>query len=180
MNPSLRRFLLSLPLLAVVALSATVLLLHLHRQAWLDHGEEALLWDWKEAVFNEHIPWAVVQYVAAAGALALARISWSFQWRPLRYILLAWGITWLPVALVATGDVTTSSAGPFNFPMSMFAVPLFGLFCLAEAGIILLIHAIHPSHSKDNPVAQQLCRKNVGNDSKATCEKNGTTLRHVV
>ncbi len=157
MNPILRRFLFSLPLLAVVALSATALLLVLHRQAWLAHGESPLLWDWKEAVFDGSIPWAVVQYVAAAGALALARILWSFQWRPLRYILLAWGITWLPVALIATGDVMASSDGPFNFPMSMFAVPLFELFCLAEAGIIILLHRYSMSWSpKVNLTAQKL------------------------
>jgi len=77
--------------------------------------------------------------------------------RPLRYILLAWGITWLPVALIATGDVMASSDGPFNFPMSMFAVPLFAFFCLVEAGIIILLHRYSMSWSpKVNLTAQKL------------------------
>lgn len=156
MNSLIRRFLLSLPLLAIVAMGSTALLLYLHREAWIAHGESAILWDWQYIILDGMLPFAVLQYVAAAGALAFAWVSWHCRWRPLRYILLAWGITWLPVVLIATGDVTASSAGPFNFPMSMFAVPLFALFCLVEAGLILLLRTIGPSQSQPSaPTAQE-------------------------
>ena len=60
----------------------------------------------------------------------------------LRKLLIAWGITWLPVALISSGDVTASSGGPFNFPMSMYAAPLFAILCLVELGIAILIRSI--------------------------------------
>ncbi|MBR2126776.1 MAG: hypothetical protein IJ943_08585 [Akkermansia sp.] len=159
MPTAIRRFLLSLPLLLVVAVTATTLLLHLHQQAWIAHGESPGLWDWKYALLDVNLLFAVAQYIAAAAALTLAWISWDCRWRPLRYILLSWGITWLPVVAVATGDVTASTSGPFNFPMSMFAAPLFAFFCLAELGVILLFHAMHTRRSKVNPVAQQLAKR---------------------
>ncbi len=157
MNPILRRFLISLPLLGVVAIASTALLLHLDREAWIASGVSPALWDWKYTMMDGNLLFAVAQYLAAAGALALAWISWNCRWRPQRYILLAWGLTWLPVVLIATGDVMASSAGPFNFPMSMFAAPLFAFFCLVEAGIIILLHRYSMSWSpKVNLTAQKL------------------------
>ena len=122
--PMLRRGLISVLLLITVAIAATVLHLHLHRAAWMEQGESAILWDWVYAMQDGLIPFAVAQYVAVAGSFALAWVLRLNEWRLLRRLLVAWGITWLPVAIVATGDVTASSAGPFNFPMSMFAVHL--------------------------------------------------------
>ena len=161
MPPAIRRFLLSLPLLLVVAVTATTLLLLLHQQAWIAHGESPSLWDWKYALLDVNRLFAVAQYIAAAGALTLAWVAWDCRWRPLRYILLSWGITWLPVVAVATGDVTASTSGPFNFPMAMFAAPIFAFFCLVELGIILLLSAMHTRRSKVNPVAQQLAKRAV-------------------
>lgn len=160
MPPAIRRLLISLPLLLVVAVTATTLLLHLHQQAWIAHGESPSLWDWKYAILDVNLLFAVAQYLAAAGALTLAWISWDCRWRPLRYILLSWGITWLPVVAIATGDVTASTSGPFNFPMAMFAAPLFAFFGLAELGIILLFHGIRAPRNKDNPLAKQLAKRN--------------------
>lgn len=159
MPPAIRRFLLSLPLLLVVTVSATALLLHLHQQAWIAQGESPTLWDWKYALLDVNLLCAVAQYLAAAGALTLAWVAWDCRWRPLRYILLSWGITWLPVVAVATGDVTASTSGPFNFPMAMFAAPIFAFFCLVELGVILLLSAMHTRRSKVNPVAQQLAKR---------------------
>ncbi len=161
MPSAIRRFLLSLPLLLVVAVAATALLLYLHRESWIAHGELPGLWDWKYTLLDETLLFAVAQYLAVAGALALAWVSWNYRRRPLRYILLSWGITWLPVVAVATGDVTASASGPFNFPMFMFAVPIFAFFCLVELGIILLLSAMHTRRSKVNPVAQQLAKRAV-------------------
>jgi hypothetical protein len=104
------------------------------------------------------IPFAVAQYVAVAGAFALAWVLWSSKWRLVRNILIMWGITWLPVAIISTGDVTASSGGPFNFPMSMFAAPLFAFFCLVELGAALLFRAFRSTRGKVNPTAER--RKN--------------------
>ena len=104
------------------------------------------------------IPFAVAQYVAIAGAFSLAWVLRLSEWRLLRRLLVAWGITWLPVAIVSTGDVTASSAGPFNFPMSMFAAPIFAFICLVELGVALLIRAISVHRSKVNPIAEGLKR----------------------
>lgn len=152
--PMLRRGLISVLLLITVAIAATVLHLHLHRAAWMEQGESPILWDWVYAMMDGLIPFAVAQYVAIAGAFALAWVLRLCEWRLLRRLLVAWGITWLPVAIVATGDVTASSAGPFNFPMSMFAVPIFAFFCLVELGVALLIRAISIHRSKVNPIAE--------------------------
>jgi hypothetical protein len=104
------------------------------------------------------IPFAVAQYVAVAGAFALAWVLWSSKWRLVRNILIVWGITWLPVVFVSTKDVCASSGGPFNFPMSMFAAPLFAFFCLAELGAALLFRVFCPARGKVNPTAER--RKN--------------------
>ena len=105
-----------------------------------------------------HIPFAVAQYVAVAGAFALAWVLWSGKWQLFRNILIAWGITWLPVVFVSTKDVCASSGGPFNFPMSMFAAPLFAFFCLVELGAALLFRAFRSTRGKVNPTAER--RKN--------------------
>ncbi len=152
----LRRGLISVLLLITVAIAATVLHLYLHRAAWIEQGESAILWDWVYAMQDGLIPFAVAQYVAVAGAFALAWVLRLSEWRLLRRLLVAWGITWLPVAIVSTGDVTASSAGPFNFPMSMFAAPIFAFFCLVELGVALLIRAISIHRSKVNPIAERL------------------------
>ena len=150
----IRRGLISVLLLVTVAIVATVLLLHLHRVSWMEQGESPILWDWVYVLLESPILFAVAQYVAVAGAFALAWVLRLCEWRLLRRLLVAWGITWLPVAIVATGDVTASSSGPFNFPMSMFAVPIFAFFCLVELGVALLIRAISIHRSRVNPIAE--------------------------
>ena len=137
-----RRSLISILLLILVAISATSLHLILHRNAWVEQGESPLLWDWTHALMEDLIPLAVAQYTAVAGAFVLAWVLWHSKWHMLRRLLIAWGITWLPVALISSGDVTASSGGPFNFPMSMYAAPLFAILCLVELGIAILIRSI--------------------------------------
>ena len=147
----IRRIFISILLLILVAIAATIGLLHLHHNAWAAQGESPLLWDWMYALQEGLIPFAVAQYVAVAGAFALAWLLGADKWRLFRNILIAWGFTWLPVALISTGDVTASSGGPFNFPMSMFAIPFFAFICLVELGLALLIRAFRSSRGKTTP-----------------------------
>lgn len=147
----IRRIFISILLLILVAIAATIGLLHLHHNAWAAQGESPLLWDWMYALQEGLIPFAVAQYVAVAGAFALAWLLGAGKWRLFRNILIAWGFTWLPVALISTGDVTASSGGPFNFPMSMFAIPFFAFICLVELGLALLIRAFRSSRGKTPP-----------------------------
>ena len=147
----IRRIFISILLLILVAIAATIGLLHLHHNAWAAQGESPLLWDWMYALQEGLIPFAVTQYVAVAGAFALAWLLGADKWRLFRNILIAWGFTWLPVALISTGDVTASSGGPFNFPMSMFAIPFFAFICLVELGLALLIRAFRSSRGKTTP-----------------------------
>ena len=156
----IRRIFISILLLILVAIAATIGLLHLHHNAWAAQGESPLLWDWMYALQEGLIPFAVAQYVAVAGAFALAWVLWTSKWRLLRNLLIAWGITWLPVVFVSTKDVCASSGGPFNFPMSVFAAPLFAFFCLAELGAALLFRAFQPSHCKVNPLTAQIKNQN--------------------
>lgn len=156
----IRRILISISLLLLVAIVATMWLMQLHHHSWVAQGESPVLWDWTYVLMEGLIPFAVAQYVAAAGAFALAWVLWSSKWRLIRNLLIAWGITWLPVAIISTGDVTASSGGPFNFPMSMFAAPLFAFFCLVELGAALLFRAFQPSHCKVNPLTAQIKNQN--------------------
>lgn len=152
----IRRTFTSLLLLILVAIVATIGLLHLHREAWKAHGESPLLWDWTDALMEGRIPIAAAQYIATAGAFTLTWVLWSSKWRLLRNLLIAWGITWLPVAFVSTGDVRASSDGPFNFPMAMFAILFFGFVCLVELGLALLFHAFQRSRCKANSIAEHI------------------------
>ncbi len=68
----IRRIFISILLLILVAIAATIGLLHLHHNAWVAQGESPLLWDWMYALQEGLIPFAVAQYVAVAGAFALA------------------------------------------------------------------------------------------------------------
>ena len=156
----IRKTFISFLLLTLVAIGATMGLMQLHHNAWVAQGESPVLWDWTYVLMEGLIPFAVAQYVAAAGAFALAWVLWSSKWRLVRNLLIAWGITWLPVAIISTGDVTASSGGPFNFPMSMFAAPLFAFFCLVELGAALLFRAFQPSHCKVNPLTAQIKNQN--------------------
>lgn len=146
-----RRIFISTLLLILVVIVATIGLLHLHHNAWVEQGESPGLWDWTCALLEGIIPFAVAQYIAVAGAFALAWVLWSSKWRMFRNILIAWGITWLPVVIIATGDVTVSSGGPFNVPGSMFAAPLFAFFCLVELGLVLLFRAFRTPRGKVSP-----------------------------
>ena len=157
----IRRILISISLLLLVAIGATMGLMQLHHNAWIAQGESPVLWDWTYVLMEGLIPFAVAQYVAAAGAFALAWVLWSSKWRLLRNTLIMWGITWLPVAIISTGDVTASSGGPFNFPMSMFAAPLFAFFCLVELGAALLFRAFRSTRGKVNPTAEQVKNQNM-------------------
>ena len=89
----LRRIFISILLLILVAIVATIGLLHLHQNAWVEQGESPLLWDWIYVLLEGFIPFAMAQYVAVAGAFALAWVLWSGKWRLFRNILIAWGIT---------------------------------------------------------------------------------------
>ncbi len=152
----IRRILISISLLLLVAIVAMMWLLQLHHHSWVAQGESPVLWDWTYVLMEGLIPFAVAQYVAATGAFALAWVLWSSKWRLVRNILIMWGITWLPVAIISTGDVTASSGGPFNFPMAMFAAPLFAFFCLVELGAALLFRAFRSTRGKVNPTAEQV------------------------
>ena len=154
----IRKTFISVLLLITVGIMAAIGHLFLHREAWVAHGEDLALWDWTYVLMEGPIPFAVAQYVAVAGAFALAWVLWSSKWRLIRNILIMWGITWLPVAIISTGDVTASSGGPFNFPMSMFAAPLFAFFCLVELGAALRFRAFRSTRGKVNPTAER--RKN--------------------
>ncbi len=154
----IRRIFISISLLLLVAIVATMWLLQLHHHSWVAQGESPVLWDWTYVLMEGLIPFAVAQYVAAAGAFALAWVLWTSKWRLIRNILIVWGITWLPVVFVSTKDVCASSGGPFNFPMSMFAAPLFAFFCLVELGAALLFRAFRSTWGKVNPTAER--RKN--------------------
>ena len=147
----IRKTFISFLLLTLVAIGATVWLMQLHHHAWIAQGESPILWDWTYVLMEGLIPFAVAQYIAVAGAFALAWVLLPGKWRLFRNILIAWGITWLPVVFVSTRDVTASSGGPFNFPMSMFAAPLFAFICLVELGIALLIRAFCSTRGKANP-----------------------------
>ena len=59
-------------LLTLVAIGASVGLMQLHHNAWIAQGESPVLWDWTYVLMEGLIPFAVAQYVAAAGAFALA------------------------------------------------------------------------------------------------------------
>lgn len=157
----IRRIVISILVLILVAVVATIGLLQLHHNAWETQGESPVLWDWTYVLMEGLIPFAVAQYVAVAGAFALAWVLWSSKWRLVRNILIVWGITWLPVVFVSTKDVCASSGGPFNFPMSMFAAPLFAFFCLAELGAALLFRAFCPARGKVNPTAEQVKNQNM-------------------
>ena len=154
----IRKTFISFLLLTLVAIGATMGLMQLHHNAWVAQGESPILWDWMYVLMEGLIPFAVAQYVAVAGAFALAWVLWSSKWRLIRNILIVWGITWLPVVFVSTKDVCASSGGPFNFPMSMFAAPLFAFFCLVELGAALLFRAFRSTRGKVNPTAER--RKN--------------------
>ena len=155
----IRKTVISVLLLTLVAIGATTGLMQLHHNAWVAQGESPILWDWTYVMLEGIIPFAVAQYVAVAGAFALAWVLWSSKWRLFRNILIAWGITWLPVVFVSTRDVTASSGGPFNFPMSMFAAPIFAFFCLVELGVVLLFRAFRTTRGKANPAAEQLTKQ---------------------
>lgn len=152
----IRKTFISVLLLITVGIMAAIGHLFLHREAWVAHGEDLALWDWTYTLMDGRIPIAVAQYVTAAGAFALAWVLWDSKWPMLRNLLIAWGITWLPVAIISTGDVTASSGGPFNFHMSMFVAPLFAFFCLIELGGALLFRAFQPSHCMVNPLTAQI------------------------
>ena len=154
----IRRILISISLLLLVAIVATMWLLQLHHHSWVAQGESPVPWDWTYVLMEGLIPFAVAQYVAVAGAFALAWVLWDSKWPMLRNLLIAWGITWLPVAIISAGDVTASSGGPFNFPMSMFAAPLFAFFCLVELGAALFFRVFRSTQGKVNPTVER--RKN--------------------
>ncbi len=156
-----RRIVLSILLLLAVSAVATIVLLHLHREAWAAHGEAPLLWDVAYVLMEGSIPFAVAQYVAVAAAFALAWVLWLSPFRLLRNICIAWGITWLPVAFIATGDVTASSDGPFNFPESMFVAPIFAFFCMAELGFALLFRVFQAPRCKANPLAERMKKRKI-------------------
>ena len=162
----------SVLLLTLVAIGATMGLMQLHHNAWVAQGESPILWDWTYVLLEGIIPFAVAQYVAVAGAFALAWVLWSSKWRLFRNILIAWGITWLPVVFVSTRDVTASSGGPFNFPMSMFAAPLFACFCLVELGVVLLFRAFRTTRGKVNPTAEQVKNQNMSTPKHDYCSGN--------
>lgn len=155
----IRRILISILMLILVATAATLGLLHLHYKAWAALGESPILWDWMYVLSEGLVPFAVAQYVAVAGAFALAWVLRPGECRLLRNILIAWGITWLPVVFLSTGDITASSGGPFNFPMSMFAVPLFAFICLVELGLALLFRVFCPSLRLSNPTTERMIKQ---------------------
>lgn len=154
----IRKTFISILLLILVGIGSTMCLMQSHHDAWVAQGESPGLWDWTYVLMEGLIPFAVAQYVAAAGAFTLAWVLWASKWRLFRNLLIVWGITWLPVVFVSSRDVSVSSGGPFNFPMSMFAAPLFAFICLVELGAALLFRAFRSTRGKVSPTEKR--RKN--------------------
>ena len=68
----IRKTCISFLLLTLVAIGASVGLLQLHHNAWIAQGESPVPWDWTYVLMEGLIPFAAAQYVAVAGAFALA------------------------------------------------------------------------------------------------------------
>ena len=146
----------SVLLLVLVGIVATGVHLYLYHEAWVEQGESVPLWDWSQAIWNLRVLIAAAQYVAVVTAFALAWMIWNTQWRLFRNILIAWGITWLPMLIIATDDVTSTFSSPFPVPLCMFAGPVFAFFCVVELVIALIIYAAIIAHRCEaKPSAKQ-------------------------
>lgn len=128
-------------LLVAVIIEVIVLALALWLHMVIDYAvwcqmECSALWNWRESILNGQLWMAVAQYVAITTAFLMAWLVWHWPGHKLSYILLAWGMTWLPVAFVCTSDCARMPHGPMNMPLSLFAFPFFALFCVLEAVVI--------------------------------------------
>lgn len=131
-----------LPVAGIIVLIVLALALWLHMvidyALWcqISYSE---LWDWREALLNAQLWMAMAQYVAITTAFVLAWLVWHWPGHKLSYILLAWGMTWLPMAFVSTSDCARLPYGSMNMPLSLFAFPFFALFCVLEAVVIACV-----------------------------------------
>lgn len=122
--------------------AATMFHLYLNRLRWVRDGESAMLWDWTAAIRDTDVCLATVNdgvvLVLFTGLLLFRRLCYPWA----AWLCGAWGVTWVLVASVCTGDLTRSAAGPMNIPMVVFAFPMACLLCLLEAGVLLLMRAV--------------------------------------
>lgn len=131
-----------LPVAGIIVLVVLALALWLHMvidyALWCQISYPEL-WDWREALLNAQLWMAMAQYVAITTAFVLAWLVWHWPGHKLSYILLAWGMTWLPMAFVSTSDCARLPYGSMNMPLSLFAFPFFALFCVMEAVVIACV-----------------------------------------
>ena len=131
----MRKLLIAVCLEAVVFALAMWLHVVINYASWCQ-WESPALWDCTCALSDASLWIAVAQYMAVSTAFLLAWLVWNWPGHKLSYILLAWGITWLPMAWVATEDCARLPDGPIDLPLYLFASPFFAVFCVAEALLI--------------------------------------------
>lgn len=104
-----------LPVAGIIELIVLALALWLHMvidyALWCQISYPEL-WDWREALLNAQLWMAVAQYVAITTAFVLAWLVWHWPGHKLSYILLAWGMTWLPMAFVSRQIVRACRMDP--------------------------------------------------------------------
>ena len=115
----------------------------LHYATWCQWAEPGL-WELSHALCDAQVWLAVAQYMAVSTAFLLAWVVWPWPGHKLSYILLAWGITWLPMAIGCTEDCTRLPHGPMNMPLCLFAFPFFALLCVMEAVLIGVFVKVPP------------------------------------
>ena len=127
---------------------AVVLWLHLaiHWRVWVLSGARPEMWKWTEALFSPMLLFAVAQYMLVCSVFIAAWLLWRRCGHKVSYILSAWGITWIPLAYVATCDCEAMAPAAMSMPVSYFAFPFFVLFCIAETLLIALCvrPTVHP------------------------------------
>lgn len=154
--------------------AATVFHLYLDRLRWVMDEESAMLWDWTAAIRDTDVCLATVN-----DGVVLALFTGLLLFRKLRcpwaaWLCGAWGVTWVFVALVCTGDLTRSVAGPMNIPWFVFVFPMCCLLCLLEGGVLLLLRAV----DRNTPRARhnRVVWKNRAKESKGSARGDGHPL----
>lgn len=123
-----------------IAVFAMVLWWHMaiHWRVWVLSGARPEMWKWTEALFSPMLLFAVAQYMLVCSVFIAAWLLWRRCGHKVSYILSAWGITWIPLAYVATCDCEAMAPAAMSMPVSYFAFPFFVLFCIAETLLIAL------------------------------------------
>ena len=133
-NGTKRKLIIAAGVEILVSVVAGMWLLTEVRAALVSWGTE--VWDWQYQLSDWDFLFAWAQYMVICTAFLLAWLCWNWPRHKISIMLLVWGITWIPVALVSSCDLLASPAGPMNLPLSMYAVPLFGGICLFEALVL--------------------------------------------